>query len=112
MLALSCSCATANRAEAFQVHEMFDTVDYLHVDISNNGDTYCKIFEQWESKVTKVIVLEGGSAGRDRIEWMIKYGKPPICEALVEIRMQWPGWNIFVLDPFPSDHTEFMVLGI
>jgi len=94
--------ATAHCADAMDVHKSFDTVDYLHVDISNNGNTYREIFEQWAGKVKKVILLEGGSPHRDQVEWMIQYNKPPICPALDEIRDGYPNWDIFVLDPFPS----------
>jgi len=94
--------AAIHRADAFQVHERFDTVDYLHVDLSNDGNTYRTIFEQWAGKVKKVILLEGGSADRDRVEWMTKYKKPPIAEAIHEVRDAYPSWDIIVLDPFPS----------
>lgn len=94
--------ATVSQEDAFQVHELCDRVDYLHVDISNDGDTYRTIFEQWAGKVRKIILLEGGSADRDRVKWMIKYEKPPIIKALDEIRIRYASWNIFVLDPYPS----------
>ncbi|OGX27132.1 MAG: hypothetical protein A2787_02035 [Omnitrophica WOR_2 bacterium RIFCSPHIGHO2_01_FULL_48_9] len=96
------SIATIARRDAFAVHEQFVEVDYLHVDISNNGDTYRKIFEQWAPKVKKVMLLEGGSVKRDVVEWMIKYKKPSITKALDEFRLKYPDWNIVVFDPYPS----------
>jgi hypothetical protein len=94
--------ANAAHAEAGQVNEMFDEVDYLHVDISNDGDVYRTVFSQWADKVTKVMLLEGGSPARDEVEWMVKYEKPPIVDALAEIRETYPQWDIVVLEPYPS----------
>lgn len=94
--------ATATRCDAWSVGERFESVDYLHVDLSNDGDTYRRVFRQWAHKVTKVMLLEGGAPERDRVEWMTKYGKAPIGPALDEIRASYPEWRIHVLRPFPS----------
>ena len=90
------------RADAYQIFQQFDSVDYLHVDISNDGDTYSRLFAQWESIVGKVIVFEGGSPIRDQVEWMRKYGKPPITPVIDKIKNEYPDWNVSVLTPFPS----------
>jgi hypothetical protein len=84
------------------VHERYNTVDYLHVDVSNNGDTYRRVFEQWSRKVRQVILLEGGSAERDQVDWMRRYDKPAIGPALAEIGERYPNWSLTVLQPFPS----------
>ena len=94
--------AKVHRADAFEVHRRYDEVDFLHVDISNTGDTYRIFFEQWSGKVKKAMIFEGGSAERDRVDWMVKYEKPSILEALDQIRDAYPEWRIMVLDPFPS----------
>lgn len=94
--------ASAERLDAFEASQRFDTVDVLHVDISNNGETYRTIFEQWATKVTALMILEGGSADRDRVEWMVKYQKPSITKALEEIRSRYPAWDLVVLEPYPS----------
>ena len=94
--------ARVSRLDAFDAERNFDSVDYLHVDISNHGDIYRRMFGQWAGKVKKVMLFEGGSAQRDRVEWMIKFEKPSIVEALEEIRRNYPEWSISVLDPFPS----------
>ncbi len=94
--------AAVERSDAFEVYKKFDSVDYLHVDISNNGDTLRKIFEQWSHKVQGVMIFEGGSQQRDQVEWMIKYQKPPLVKALEELRRQYLDWQIFVFEPFPS----------
>lgn len=89
-------------ADAFTVHERWPSVDLLHVDISNTGDTYRRIFSQWASKVRAVIALEGGSHDRDRVAWMIDYAMPPIVPAVAELRRAYPDWSFVVLEPFPS----------
>ncbi len=89
-------------ADVFQVHRQFDSVDYLHVDVSNTGDTYRRIFKQWSDKVTQVMLFEGGSADRDEVAWMRQYDKPPIVPALDDLQRSYHGWTISVLQPFPS----------
>jgi hypothetical protein len=90
------------QADAREVHRRFEAVDYLHVDLSNDGDVYAWVFEQWAAKVRQVIVLEGGAAERDRVGWMVRYGKAPIVPALAAIRRRHRDWSIFVLEPYPS----------
>ena len=94
--------AVTEQVDAFDVHHQFDEIDLLHVDLSNDGDTYRRCFSQWAEKVKKAMIFEGGSPDRDKVEWMVKYQKPSIVEALAEIRANYPDWNITVLDPFPS----------
>ena len=61
-----------------------NTIDILHVDIANNGDTYEFVLCNYLSKIRKdgIIILEGGSEERDNIEWMNNYTKPKICPVL------------------------------
>ena len=93
---------TLHHADVAQVHDQWEAVDYLHVDVSNHGDTYRRVFSQWAHKVRRVIVLEGGSRERDNVDWMLEYGKPAIGPALDELRRAYPEWSISVLEPFPS----------
>jgi hypothetical protein len=73
---------TLYKEDAFKVHEKYsnDSVTFLHIDISNDGDKLEKLLEQWHKKmrIGGIIVMEGGSNERDKIEWMIKYNKRPI----------------------------------
>ena len=93
---------TLEAGDAHEMHERWDAVDYLHVDISNTGDTYRRVFSNWAGKVRQVIVLEGGSAERDRVEWMVRFDKPPIVPAVHELQHAYPEWSFTVLRPFPS----------
>ena len=94
--------ATVHQGEAEDVHQRWETVDYLHVDLSNNGDTYRRVFAQWSGKVRQLILLEGGAPERDQVEWMRKYDKPAIVPAIVDLRQAHPDWSFTVLRPFPS----------
>ena len=94
--------ARVTRADAWSVIARFDAIDYLHVDISNDGDTYRRVFRDWADKVTQAMLLEGGGPERDRVGWMKTYGKPEIASALEEIRRTYTAWRIYVLRPFPS----------
>lgn len=76
------------KADAFSVHERYaqNTVNFLHVDISNTGDVVRKIMQQWDEKMQTggLIVFEGGTEERDQVDWMKKYGKEPIKKAIEE----------------------------
>lgn len=94
--------ARIRKADALHADERFASVDWLHVDISNNGDIFRRVFERWSPKVGRVMLLEGGSAERDRVGWMAQFAKPPIVPAIEEMRHAHPEWEIGVLAPFPS----------
>ena len=94
--------ASVREADAFDVAAQVQACDWLHVDVSNDGDTYRRVFAQWSGKVRRVILLEGGSAERDAVEWMRRYGKPPIVPAIAELGRAHPQWRFAVLAPYPS----------
>lgn len=74
------------KGDAFEVHQRYadNSIHFLHVDVSNHGDTVRKIMELWDRKmqVGGVIVFEGGTQERDQVEWMTKFGFPPIKPAI------------------------------
>jgi len=104
--------AAVHRAEAREVASWTDEVDFLHVDLSNDGEVYRWVFSQWSEKVTQIILLEGGSVARDRVDWMRRYGKSSIAAAIEEIRASRPEWTIAVLDPYPSITVAFRQVGL
>ncbi len=101
-----CSVMFIN-ADAERVAQRFEdaSVDLLHVDISNDGVKMAQIVPVWERKLSRsanaMIVIEGGSPDRDRVEWMTKYDKAPLRRWLegpwVSQHFAW-----ITLDPFPS----------
>ena len=96
------SRARLHQADALEADARFTALDWLHVDISNNGDIFRRIFARWSPKVSRVMLLEGGSPARDRVAWMTQFNKPAIVPALEEMRGAHPEWTIAVLAPFPS----------
>lgn len=67
---------------AYEVHQFYaeNSLEFLHIDISNTGKVVHDILELWHPKMAGrgIIAIEGGSDERDGVEWMKKYGHPPI----------------------------------
>lgn len=65
--------------DAWNVSKIYTShsVHFLHVDISNDGDTVKRIMQDWDEKMIHggIICFEGGSEERDQVEWMQKYEK-------------------------------------
>lgn len=80
-------------------------VDLLHIDISNDGAKMAEIVPLWERKLSNspntLMILEGGSSARDRVDWMMKYKKLPIRPWL-ESRWVTERFSWLTLEPFPS----------
>tara|TARA_Y100000389_G_scaffold136357_1_gene133899 strand:- start:1325 stop:1867 length:543 start_codon:yes stop_codon:yes gene_type:complete len=78
-----------------------NSIDILHIDIANTGDTYKKAFEFYLNKLTKngIMILEGGSISRDNVYWMNKYNKPKIIPVLEKYKNK---INIKTIGDFPS----------
>ena len=59
-------------------------IEFLHIDISNTGETLRKIIDLWHPKIGQrgIILIEGGSQERDEVEWMKTYNMPSIKEEL------------------------------
>lgn len=96
---------TILQGDAYKVHEQYEEgdIDLLHIDISNNGDTFLEIFKLWSSKISRFgrIVFEGGSVDRDNEEWMKKYNKKPIRQAIQKLAGE-KGWQLMVIKNWPS----------
>ncbi len=86
---------------AIGVDKKYKKIDILHVDISNDGEVLQNIVPYWIDKVSQIIIIEGGSAERDKFPWMIKYKKKSIKSWLKSFAR---GGNIeyFIINPFPS----------
>lgn len=100
------SYVTLAKGDAFYVQNKFYdySINLLHVDISNDGDKLIRILNLWENKLSDdgMIIFEGGSEKRDKVEWMIKYGKPSIRNELFNNRLVYKNWNFQIFDDFPS----------
>ena len=86
--------------EVYNKHED-NSIDILHIDISNNGDTYKFAVDNYMPKISNggLMILEGGSRQRDQVEWMEKFKFPEIRPALEKIEKK---HKLIVLEPYPS----------
>ena len=77
------------------------SIDILHIDIANDGDTYRHALKHYMPKLsdTGICILEGGSVDRDNVYWMRKYNKPKIVSAIEEIKKT---HNVYTIDDHPS----------
>lgn len=100
------SYVTLYKADAFTVHEKYavDSVTLLHIDISNDGDKIEKLMDQWNKKmrIGGIILIEGGSAERDKIEWMIKYNKRPLRPTIETNKVLNNNFVYATYEQFPS----------
>ena len=78
-----------------------NSIDILHIDIVNNGNTYEFMFQNCINKITNdgFIIMEGGSEYRDNIQWMIKYKKEKIQPIIKKYKNI---YNIKTFGIFPS----------
>lgn len=90
-------------ASTVYAHYIPKTVDLLMIDLSNDGLTYKTYLKDWYDKLADngIILMEGGTEERDKIDWMIKYKKYPIREALKDKFIS-THYNFYILAPFPG----------
>jgi predicted O-methyltransferase YrrM len=90
---------------AFNVYSYYQdgAVDFLHMDISNDGDILRKTIDHWGPKIAHggIIAFEGGSVERDNVEWMKKYDRNPIAPEVVNISFD-TEFDAQVFPMFPS----------
>lgn len=79
-------------------------IDVLHVDISNTGETLEWVIDKMTTKLTDdgIILFEGGSEERDKIDWMARFGKTPIRDVLTKNKRIKNEYGYFVFPEFPS----------
>jgi len=93
------------KSDAFDAAKRYrdEEVDFLHFDISNDGDILIRMLESWGNKISEngIIAFEGGSEERDE-GWIKKYEKKSIREQIINNPFVYNNWSIQILDPFPS----------
>jgi hypothetical protein len=93
------------KVDAFKIYKDYEdgVIDFLHFDISNDGDILLRMLDTWGRKIHKdgIIAFEGGSIERDR-GWIKKYNKKPIRPELLNNPDVFREWDIQIFDPFPS----------
>lgn len=76
-------------------------VNFVHIDIGNDGRTYLWAAQAFGTLLSPdgILVLEGGTAERDALEWMARDNCMPIREALKQLASD---WHIFTFQAFPG----------
>lgn len=91
--------------DAFYYYNLYrdGVVDFLHFDISNDGDILIRMLETWGSKISEdgLIAFEGGTEERDN-GWIKKYNKKPIRPELFNNPLVYEKWNIQILNQYPG----------
>jgi hypothetical protein len=88
--------------DATKVYKLHRKVDILHVDLSNEGEILNNVIPHWISRVNQLIIIEGGSIERDKLDWMIKFNKKSIREWLKKFSLKHKNIRHFTIGPFPS----------
>jgi len=63
--------------------------DLLYIDLSNTGEIIERFYEAVKPQIQKgsIVIFEGGSEERDKVEWMIKYDKKKIGDTKVPYKI-------------------------
>ena len=73
--------------------------DIIHIDISNDGEIYKFALENYYPLTNKLLILEGGSRERDKVDWMVNYEKVKINSFLETINNK---YDFETIEKFPS----------
>ena len=90
-----------NQRDAIGMDESYKSIDILHVDLSNDGILLEQVIPNWIHKTNQLIIMEGGSDERDKIEWMVKNNKLPIKTWLEDFSRR-TNIKYLTIEPFPS----------
>jgi predicted O-methyltransferase YrrM len=94
------------QGDAFEASQFIQesSIDFLHVDVSNDGVILKKVMDFWSHRMKPfgMIAFEGGSEERDNIEWMVEYNKRKIIKELESNEVIKENFHYFVMTAFPS----------
>ena len=97
---------TLRKKSLFDVSDDFEdnSIDFLHIDISNTGDIVRESIRLFDSKIKpgRLILFEGGSPLRDNVDWMSRYNKESLFPEIVSNRTLREGYTSIVLHAYPS----------
>ncbi len=88
--------------DAIGVDKLYKKIDILHVDLSNKGEILEPIIPKWIDKVSQIIIIEGGSAEHDKLDWMIKFKKMPVKKWLEDFAKRRDDISYFTIEPYLS----------
>lgn len=96
---------TLHKGDAMNLNVEFhdESIDIMHIDISNTGDKLNHLLKKYHRKLTLdgLLIFEGGSEERDNIEWMKKYNCEPISPIINNEELK-TMYNFFVINNYPS----------
>ena len=80
-----------------------DSIDLLHIDISNDGASLVRCLSSWHQKLRldATLLIEGGSGERDQVEWMTEFAKAPI-QSYLESSWFSDHYHAVTIQSFPS----------
>lgn len=88
-----------NKSDFYMSHIKYldNSIDIIHIDIANTGDTYEFAIQNYFQKLKYdgVMILEGGSEKRDNVNWMMKYNKSKILPVINKYKNQ---YDILIID--------------
>jgi predicted O-methyltransferase YrrM len=93
---------TLGHMDFFEWIKQPEPFDLLHLDISNDGDIIELALTRLAPFVNQgsIVLFEGGSKERDKVDWMVQYGKRPINPVLDKFGAK-------ILDPRPPSLSIF-----
>jgi len=80
------------------------SIDFMHVDVSNTGETIKNVIDSWDKKIRPggILLFEGGSPLRDEVSWMKRYNKNKISTEINSNITLNKKYTSLVLHPYPS----------
>ncbi len=81
-----------------------NSIDFMHVDVSNTGETIKNVIDSWDKKIRPggILLFEGGSPLRDEVSWMKRYNKDKISSEINSNITLKTKYTSLVLHPYPS----------
>lgn len=93
-------------SEAFKVLSKYEnnTVDLIHVDIGNCGDSFDRIIKDVHKvlKVEGLLLFEGGTKSRDCVSWMKEYDKKSIYDSIENSDIVKENFEKLTISIYPS----------
>jgi hypothetical protein len=71
----------------------------IMIDLSNCGDVVSSIIEQVDWENTDLLIFEGGSQERDRVQWMLDFERKPMFPIFEQMKEE---CHVLTLNLFPG----------
>jgi hypothetical protein len=81
--------------------DLIRQANLIHVDLSNDRDKVEKVMLKIKSDPPSMIIFEGGSYNRDKVEWMVRFQKNALRPFFEEVHSIGT-YKVEIIDCFPS----------